>query len=420
MKLEIPGYEVVRELGEGGMCVVYLARHKAFGETVAIKVLHDIFSRREEMRKRFLNEARILHDLDHENIVKVRDFIEFGGRVALVMDYIEGKTLDHVIGRETGPIPHEKALPLFQQLLDAVGHAHSKGVVHRDLKPSNVIVSDDGKAVVTDFGIAKVIGTAGMTRTGTKLGTLYYMSPEQVRGAKDIDHRTDIYSLGMTLYEMLAGRLPFDVDDETSEFDITQKIVFEDHEPPDRHYPHIPESLVKAVSCATAKAPDDRFKSCASFSTALCGPRAKEGNHEADVEVIVKKAAIDAADKSAGHGRFTSIEGLITDRLSLLEWRVGPDTSINWHEARDWIIDLGLEWRMPNRMQLLDLYDAGIRYGDWGPFENRGYFVWSEDISRDRLQAWYFHFGYGRGDWGDSRGWNVGGRAFAVRKRVEG
>lgn len=267
--IEIPGYRIIRRLGSGGMSMVYLAEHGKLGHRVAIKVLSDVLTADETVRKRFLQEARVMASLRHKGIVPVNDFIETKNTLAIVMEYIEGRNLSDIIGREIGPIPFERALELFRQILEATEYAHDRGVIHRDLKPSNVMVTPDGTTKVMDFGIAKITGSAGHTRTGTKLGTLYYMSPEQIRGARDVDKRADIYSLGMTLYEMLAGRLPFDTGDETSEWEISQKIVLEDYEPPSRYYPHIPEWLVGVVQKATAKKPDDRYGSCEEFLEAM-------------------------------------------------------------------------------------------------------------------------------------------------------
>jgi formylglycine-generating enzyme required for sulfatase activity/predicted Ser/Thr protein kinase len=266
---EVPGYKILETLGTGGMAMVYLAEHEKLGRRVAIKVLSDVLTADYTVRERFLQEARVMASLSHPGIVQVTDYVETEHTLAFVMEYIEGRNLSEIIGREVGPIPAEKALQMFRQILEAAGYAHDRGIIHRDLKPSNVMVTDDGTAKIMDFGIAKIAGGAGHTRTGTKLGTLYYMSPEQLRGSKHVDHRADIYSLGMTLYEMLAGRLPFDTESETSEFDITQKIVFEEFEPPSDYYPHIPDHLVDVVRKATAKDPDQRFQSCMEFMEAL-------------------------------------------------------------------------------------------------------------------------------------------------------
>lgn len=267
--MRIPNYDVEKPIGSGGMSVVYLARHKRLGNKVAIKVLLENLAMDDAVRERFLNEARIMAQLAHPNIVRITDYIEEGSTLALVMEFVEGRTMDKIIGEEVGPIPHEKALPLFLQVLHAVEFAHSNGIIHRDLKPSNVIVSNNDLAKVTDFGIAKIAGSMSSTRTGAKMGTLYYMSPEQIRSSKHVDRRADIYSLGMTLYEMLAGRLPFPGGDDTSEFEVMSTIVQKQLPPPTDFYPHIPAGIVSILMQTLSKDPDDRPSTCRDFANAL-------------------------------------------------------------------------------------------------------------------------------------------------------
>ena len=231
MQQKIQSYEIIDIIGHGGMGIVYKARHEFRKETVVIKTLHPQYALDPELRKRFKNEASILNNLDHPNIVKVLDFIEEPDSLNIVMEYAEGRTLDKIIGEEVGPIPYEKALVLFEQILLGVSYAHQNGVIHRDLKPGNIIITKDNKVKITDFGIAKIEGGGSHTKTGTKMGTLYYMSPEQIRGER-VDERSDIYSLGITLYEMLAGRLPFERKQGASDFVVMNQIVNEEIKDP--------------------------------------------------------------------------------------------------------------------------------------------------------------------------------------------
>ena len=268
--MNIHGYRIEREIGSGGMATVYLAVQESLERPVALKVIHRHLSKNESFRKRFFNEARLMARLSHPSIVQAYDFAETDQGLFIVMQYVQGQSLDHMIGAECGPIPHEKALPLFLQILEGVAYAHSMGVIHRDIKPSNVLVSKEGKAKILDLGIAKIAGQKGLTRTGAQMGTLYYESPEQIRGAKDVDHRADIYSLGMTLYEMLAGRLPFDGEDDTSEFEVMNSIVNrQQHLDPREHYPHIPEWLVKVTQKATELDRLQRFSDCGQFKRVI-------------------------------------------------------------------------------------------------------------------------------------------------------
>ena len=287
----IRDYLIERLIGAGGMGMVYLAKHENLHRHAAIKVLLENLSANPQIRERFIQEARLMGSLDHPNIVTLYDFTT-EPKLSLIMEFVDGRGLDEMIGQDVGPIPWEKALPLFTQILDGIGYAHSKGIVHRDIKPANILISKEGQVKVTDLGIAKIAGQQGMTRTGVQMGTLRYESPEQIQGAKDVDHRSDIYSLGMTLYEMLAGRLPFDTDGATSEFKIMSSIVNRtDHLDPREHYPHIPEWLVKTVRKATHLDPAKRFRSCEHFK-----------------QVIEKYGKLSATESSFWSGRVASVK----------------------------------------------------------------------------------------------------------------
>ena len=204
-------------------------------------------------------EAAILNKLNHKNIVKIADFIEEPEGLHLVMEFIEGRTLDKIIGKEVGPIPYEKALPLFNQILEGINYAHKQGVIHRDLKPSNIIVTPNNEIKITDFGIARMEGQGLHTKTGTKMGTLFYMSPEQIQG-EYVNEQADIYSLGITLYVMLAGKLPFENTETMSDFAVMNKIINEPIKDPRDYYPAIPEWLVDIVYKAIEKDKTKRIK----------------------------------------------------------------------------------------------------------------------------------------------------------------
>ena len=300
----IRDYIIEELIGAGGMGMVYLARHETLQRPAAIKVLLENLTANSQLRERFVQEAKLMASLSHQKIVTLYEFTT-DPQLCLIMEYIEGKGLDRMIGQEIGPIPWERALPLFTQVLSGVGYAHSRGVVHRDIKPANILVSETGLVKITDFGIAKIAGQKGMTRTGIQMGTLYYESPEQIRGASDIDHRADIYSLGMTLYEMLAGRLPFDTEGGTSEFDITQQIVFEENPTPDTFYPHIPEWLVVAVKKATMKDPNRRFQSCEEFLEYI----EKRGDGNQDDKLEITEVPLKTEKNGSHSAEFSSTKG---------------------------------------------------------------------------------------------------------------
>jgi serine/threonine protein kinase len=265
-------YSLLGIVGQGGMGVVYRGRHrtaamaKRQGGEVAIKVLHAQYAQDEVFRDRFEREAAMGGKLDHPGIVKVHDLVVDGGTLALVMDLAEGRPLSEVIGEETGPIPWERAWPMFKQMLDAVAYAHKHNIVHRDIKPENVIVSPKGKLKVLDFGIAKDM-EGGKTKTGTGMGTVDYMAPEQYLDAKSVDARADVYALGMTLYEMLAGRLPWEKG--TTEFTVLEKKKNGNLPPPTDFYPEIPNEVVVALQRAIVVDPSKRFSSVEKMTAAL-------------------------------------------------------------------------------------------------------------------------------------------------------
>ncbi len=216
----IGNYLVTQKLGEGGMGAVYLAEHPSIGKKVALKVLHSEFSANEDVVTRFFNEAKAVNNIGHPNIVDITDYgvIQGLGReqfVYFIMEYLGGVTLSKLIRTES-PLSPERALNIALQVADALAASHRCGIVHRDLKPDNIMLTSRGRekdfVKLLDFGIAKLTGGAAgsrQTRTGIVMGTPAYMSPEQCDGRGNIDHRTDVYALGVVMYEMLAGRVPF-------------------------------------------------------------------------------------------------------------------------------------------------------------------------------------------------------------------
>ena len=208
----IGGYTLTREIGSGGMATVYEAKHNKLGHLRALKCLHPQFAKNAEIKKRFLREAKLLVSLDHPNIVNVIDYIEEGGQLAIVMELLEGIDLNLYIDKHKA-LPTWRAKAIAKECLSALDYVHSKGILHRDLKPSNLIVLTDGSIKIVDFGIAKLFGTGkDSTTMGRPIGTPNYMSPEQIKGSQSIDHRSDIYSLGVTLFYALKGKVPFQGD----------------------------------------------------------------------------------------------------------------------------------------------------------------------------------------------------------------
>jgi len=212
---KLGGYKLLEVVGHGGMAVVFRAESVRTKEIVAVKVMRPSLDSEPEFRHRIAREAKIAAKLRHPNIVRVRSIREHDGYFFLVMDYIDGPSLFGV-ERKHGPMRLKQAAPLINGVLAALAFAHGKKVIHRDLKPENVMISKDGQALLTDFGIAKPLEGTKLTKTGRAIGTPLYMSPEQVRGQSSIDIRTDIYSAGVLFYELLTGKVPFDGDDPVS------------------------------------------------------------------------------------------------------------------------------------------------------------------------------------------------------------
>jgi serine/threonine protein kinase len=272
------GYIVVEKIGEGGMGKVYLAENESIGQKVAVKVLDPLLARSEELRERFTQEARIQVSLQHQNIVRVLSAQITGDLCFLILEHIEGQSLDKVLARR-GKLPVDEAVQIMRQVLDAVGYAHSRGIVHRDIKPANILVCADGTAKVTDFGIAKVLGDARLTRTGTSMGSPAYMSPEQVLGKKDADHRTDIYSLGAMLFEIITGRPPFVIEETAvSDSDYLIKTAHVQSTPtsPATLVPGLPNGIATTILKALEKSPQSRFESCAEFYASFSKPEPQQ------------------------------------------------------------------------------------------------------------------------------------------------
>lgn len=261
-------YKIISLLGSGGMGSVYLAEHQSLGRLAAIKVLLPELARNEHIRQRFINEAKTLSKLNHQNIVVLYDFSDSDDNLLLVMEYVEGTPIESIIENTNGPISEQRCINIFKQVLEGFSYAHKRGIVHRDIKPANIVLQPDDTPKILDFGIAKIIeGDVKLTQTGTRMGSVVYMSPEQVMG-RDVDQRSDIYSLGVTLFEMLSGKLPYDTRTE-SEFDIQTKIVREPLPSIRTINPGISEHLENVIVKSTQKDANYRFQTCEEFLIAL-------------------------------------------------------------------------------------------------------------------------------------------------------
>jgi serine/threonine-protein kinase len=264
---QVGNFRIVEKLGEGGMGVVYKGMDVDLDRAVAIKMLSPDLSRNPEIVERFRTEARAQANLNHVNLATLYAFLVHDGNAFIAMEFVEGENFEQLL-RRRGPLPVEDAVPWFKQALLGVGAAHRMGIVHRDIKPTNLMLNRQGIVKVMDFGIAKVVGVRGTTRTGMQLGTPAYMSPEQIQG-RAIDVRTDIYALGITLYQMLSGHVPFE---EGSDFDIMRHQVSTPPPPMIDLHPYAPAQYQNVVTKAIAKNPDDRYRSVEEFGAALERP----------------------------------------------------------------------------------------------------------------------------------------------------
>src|ERR671912_2239668 len=256
-------YRVLNRLGSGGMADVYCAEDTQLGREVALKLLYRRFAEDEEFVERFRREASSAAGLQHPNIVGVFDRGEWDGTYYIAMEYLKGHTLKQLV-REHGAMPPDLAVDITIQVLRAAKFAHKRGVVHRDIKPHNVILDEEGRAKVTDFGIARA-GASDMTETGSIMGTAQYLSPEQAQG-QPVSPRSDLYSIGVMLYELLTGQVPFDAE---SPVTIALKHVSEAPVPAIQRNPAIPPALDAVVMHALRKDPNARFEDADEFIAAL-------------------------------------------------------------------------------------------------------------------------------------------------------
>lgn len=248
-------YRIVEQLGQGGMASVFKAYHAALDRYVALKVLHPAFLEDPNFLARFQREARVVAKLEHPDIVPVYDFADHAGQPYLVMKFIEGETLKAKLAR--GPLAKGEGLSIIEAVGGALSYAHRQGVLHRDIKPSNVLLSPDGGIYLADFGLARIAQAGESTLSSDMmLGTPQYISPEQARGARDLDEGTDIYSFGVVLYEVVVGRVPFSAD---TPFSIIHDHIYTPLPMPRSVNPRVPEAVERVLLKALAKERGDRF-----------------------------------------------------------------------------------------------------------------------------------------------------------------
>jgi eukaryotic-like serine/threonine-protein kinase len=260
----IGDYEILQILGAGGMGQVYKVRNLLSDRIEAMKVLLPELVSDSLLADRFLREIKVQASLVHKNIAQLYTARREGDQLLMLLEFVDGLTLDALQRR--GPLNTNSLVSLFGQVLDALAFAHSHGVVHRDIKPQNIMVRPDGTAKLMDFGIARVSQDQRLTQTGRTLGSLYYMSPEQIRGSEDVDGRSDLYSLGITLYEAATGSRPFDG---SSDYSIMAAHLQSSATPPINLDKRLPQALSDVVMMALEKDREQRFQSAAAFKAAL-------------------------------------------------------------------------------------------------------------------------------------------------------
>jgi predicted Ser/Thr protein kinase len=278
-------YELEELVGSGGMSSVYRAHDRLLERTVALKILHEQFTSDDAYVERFRREARAVAQLAHPNIVTVIDRGEQDGRQFIVFEYVDGMNLKELMTQE-GPVSPGEAIELALQVARGLSFAHENGLVHRDVKPQNVLLDTDGRAKVTDFGIAHAVDVDGMTITGTIMGTSNYIAPEQARG-QAVDEQTDVYSLGCVLYELLAGDVPFEGDNFVA---VAMRHV-NDPVPSVRDLrPDVPPRLDWAIQQAMAKDHHERFDSMADFAAELEACHAELDGNEGATMVVAPRS----------------------------------------------------------------------------------------------------------------------------------
>ncbi|HEX3745153.1 MAG TPA: protein kinase [Bryobacteraceae bacterium] len=274
MELEVGStigdYQVTGILGAGGMGKVYKVRNVISDRVEAMKVLLPDLAASPELADRFLREIKVLAMLDHPNIAQLHTAVRADNQLLMVMEFVDGETLEHRVRQ--GPLPIAQAVDYVTQVLSALEFAHSRGVVHRDIKPANIILTPTGIVKLMDFGIAKASTDHKLTMTGMTVGSVYYMSPEQIQGKTALDGRVDIYSLGITLYELVTGKRPFDGG---SQYSIMAAHLEQAPAAPITLDPRLPHGLNDAILMAVEKNPDARFQTATAFRNAMLGVAAE-------------------------------------------------------------------------------------------------------------------------------------------------
>jgi serine/threonine protein kinase len=370
-------YKLTRLIGEGGMASVYEGIHVKLGSKAAIKVLNPILARNEQLIQRFENEAVFMASLNHPNITRVIDIEEQDGVLAIVMELLEGSNLEQYVTNKHF-LQAEEVKLIFTQVLSALNYAHSKGIVHRDIKPANIFKDDAFLVKVMDFGIAKNFGTGiDMTQTGAQMGTPSYMSPEQVKGDKSIDHRSDIYSLGSMLYFLLKGFPPYQ-SNENSSYEIFTKIV---NEPIPLTGNQVFDQIIQK---ATLKDRNKRYQEIKYLQKDISQIQTPNSTNSFD-----KKKSLSF---NSGYG-FLSVEKDTSSQLTTIgnfEIYFKDIGSMSWFEGNKACSKIGNGWRLPSLNELRIMFENKDRIGGFSEVE----YYWSTEENTIKANVIYFSTGF--------------------------
>ncbi|MGB4844397.1 MAG: serine/threonine-protein kinase [Ferruginibacter sp.] len=306
---KIHNYEITAHLGQGGMGTVYRATDTMLGREVALKMLHPQLTIQPQFLERFKKEARVLAQLLHPNIAVIYNFIEQNNNHFMVMEFVEGNNLDGLMKKYSVLSP-EFVVPVFIQALEGLNHAHKKNVFHRDIKPANLMLTPEGVVKLMDFGIAKIAGEQKMTQVNKIIGTIEFMAPELIQG-KEASASSDIYAMGLTLYEVLSGKLPFEND---TDYNLMQAILKKKINPPEKLNASIPGALSSIVMKALEKNPENRYPDARSFQQALI----KAFPNYREINAASLKPAVALAKNAHLSGAVTKLD----DSLAAMETRM--------------------------------------------------------------------------------------------------
>jgi eukaryotic-like serine/threonine-protein kinase len=333
-------YEIQRELAQGGMAEVYLAHDQLLNRPVALKALFPEYAREPSFVERFRREAQAAANLNHPNIVAIYDWGQEDGTYFIVMEYVEGRSLRDLI-RSEAPLDPNQAAEISAEIASALGFAHKSGVVHRDVKPGNVLLTRTGTVKVTDFGIARAGTSDGLTQTGSVMGTATYFSPEQAQGLP-VDGRSDVYALGVVLYEMVTGVAPFTADSPVS---VAYKHVREEAVSPSERNPDVPPDLEVIISTALAKDPESRYPTADDMRADILRFRRGRPVLGAPATALVvdhptpgATQAVRATTAAAAYGAATAVAPKVDDRGRIAG--NPPVARKKRHTATVWILTL--------------------------------------------------------------------------------